>query len=152
MDFSQVRLDEKCRFVKGVIYRIKKVGYLQNKFLPVVAQTKIDDTVYDILETPEREMYLLCSTNPKFLEHNSHILERIGAAETLVASNLDLSKINWTWLFEAIVLPEPIKECRKVYVSTKDLDLFDQNEQYEWGLRFGNYTMPLSTRLIRKTK
>lgn len=151
MDFSKVRLDEKCRFVKGVLYRIKKTGYLQNKFIPVVAQTKIGDTVYDILKTPECELYLLSTTNAKYVLHNQHIFERIGRAETTDVA-IDLSKVQWTWLFEVIDLPEQVKECRKVYVSTKDINLFDQNEQYEWGLRFGNYTMPLSTRLLRKTK
>ena len=152
MDFSKVRLDEKCRFVKGVLYRIKKTGYLQNKFIPVVAQTKIDGVVYDILKTPECELYLLSTTNPKYVLHNQHMFERIGKAETIIVSNVDLSNVQWTWLFEVINLPEQVKECRKVYVSTKDIPLFDQNEKYEWGLRFGNYTMPLSTRLLRKTK
>jgi hypothetical protein len=151
MDFSKVRLDEKCRSVKNVLYRIKKVGYLQNQFIPVVAQTKIGGVVYDVLKTSECELYLLSSTNPKFIEHNKHMFERIGVAQVTDAAH-DLSNVSWTWLFEVIDLPEKIKECRKVYVSTKDLDLFDQNEQYEWGLRFGNYTMPLSSRLIRKTK
>jgi hypothetical protein len=138
--------------MKGLFYRIKRRGALVNQILPVLARTKLYGTIYDVMKYPGTSLLLLSSTSKKYIDHNNHMFERIGASEFSSESMIDMNTNYWTWLHEVISLEEKLTDCRRVYVSTKDLDYYVPGESYEWGLRTGNYTMPYSTRLFRKTK